>query len=357
MASRAAGSGTGRRRRGRRVGTAKLVAVAVAVSAITMITMTASAVITKASCSDKPILVNVAVSNDIAPAIQAVARAFNNQNLTADGRCAQVQITEGDSAAEAGQIDGQAPQAGLPQVQAWIPDSSLWLDIVRSYPVGAQNVQPTGQSVARSPLLMVTTASVAAKTHLFDSQPGWNALLPPFYGGPAASLGLAVDLPDPTDSSAGLAALVEIGRTLGTSQQARNAFTKFAYSVQVGPRPFWRSALQTFVQSTRSADRPCVTVATAGRWVYDRANLRARLIIKASPTRADAGTPGRTPYGDVPGAAAGRHRVRQLPADQERHGGGPVLRLSLARRRAGRHARRGGTHVAAASAGQCARRQ
>ena len=294
MASRAAGSGTGRRRRGRRVGTAKLVAVAFAVSAITMITMTASAVITKASCSDKPILVNVAVSNDIAPAIQAVARAFNNQNLTADGRCAQVQVTEGDSAAEAGQIDGQAPQAGLPQVQAWIPDSSLWLDIVRSYPVGAQNVQPTGQSVARSPLLMVTTASVAAKTRLFDSQPGWNALLPPSYGGPPASLGLAVDLPDPTDSSAGLAALVEIGRTLGTSQQARNAFTKFAYSVQATEDFDSASALQTFVQSTRPPfDRNAVTVASEQAVLaYDLANPRAPLDARyVTGTSRSLGTP------------------------------------------------------------------
>ncbi len=172
MSQRAAGSGTGRRGRSRRIGTAKLVAIAVAISAVCMITMTARAVITRASCSQTPVLVNVAVSDDIAPAIQTIARAFNNQNFRADGRCAEVQVTEGDSAAQAGQIDGQAALRGTTPIDAWIPDSSLWVDVARSYPLGAQNVQPTGKSVARSPLMLVTTTAVAAKTHVFDIPPG-----------------------------------------------------------------------------------------------------------------------------------------------------------------------------------------
>ena len=210
MALRAAGSG--RRERSRRVGTAKLLAIAIAVSAVCMVTLTARAVITRADCSDTPVLVNVAVSYDIAPAIETVARAFNNQNFTTSGRCVEVQVTEGDSATQANQIDGQAALGGLPNIDAWIPDSSLWVDVARSYPLGAENVQPTGKSVARSPLMLVTTPAVAAKTHIFDSPPSWNVLLPPSDGGPPASLGLAVDLPDPTDSSAGLATLIEVSR-------------------------------------------------------------------------------------------------------------------------------------------------
>jgi Ca-activated chloride channel family protein len=275
--SRAGRPGTGRRGRIRRIGTAKLAVLAVIISAVTMITMTASAVITRASCSDQPILINVAVSADIAPAIQSVARAFNNQNLTADGRCAQVEITEGDSSAQAGQIDGQATVAGLPQIDAWIPDSSLWVDVVRSFPVGAENVQPTGRSVARSPLMMVTTRQVAAQTHVFDLQPGWDVLLPPSYGGPPASLGLSVDLPDPTDSSAGLATLVEISRDLGNGAAARVAFTKFVYSVEATEDFDSVSALQTFVQSTQPPlSRKAVTVASEQAVLaYDRANPAA----------------------------------------------------------------------------------
>ncbi len=279
MSSRVPGSGIGRRGRVRRIGTAKLVAVAVAVSAITMITMSANAVITRATCSNQPVLINVAVSYDIAPAIQTVARAFNNHNFTAGGRCAQVQITEGDSAGQAGQIDGQSSPAGMPQVDAWIPDSSLWVDVVRSFPVGAQDVQPTGRSVARSPLMLVTTPPVAAQTHIFDSQPGWDVLLPSSYGGPPAGLGLAVDLPDPTDSSAGLATLVEISRELGNTTQARDAFTKFVYNVEATEDFDSASALQTFVQSTQAPfDRKAVTVASEQAVLsYDKANPHAPL--------------------------------------------------------------------------------
>ncbi|HUC22895.1 MAG TPA: hypothetical protein VMA73_09330, partial [Streptosporangiaceae bacterium] len=74
MASRAASSR--RRERSRRARTARLVAIAVGVSAVCMVTLTAKAVITRADCSQRPTLVNVAVSSDIAPAIQTVARGF-----------------------------------------------------------------------------------------------------------------------------------------------------------------------------------------------------------------------------------------------------------------------------------------
>jgi Ca-activated chloride channel homolog len=259
-----------------------------------MITMTARAVITRASCSDTPVIVNVAASDDIAPAVQAVARAFNNQNFTARGRCAEVQVNEGDSATEAGQIDGQASLHGTTPVDAWIPDSTLWVDVARSYPVGAQDIQPTGESVARSPLLLVTTTAVAAKTHVFDSPPGWSVLLPPAYGGPPASLGVSVDLPDPTDSAAGLASLIEVSRQLGLGAIARSAFTKFALSVESTENFDSASALQQFVQSTGAPFyRQSVTVASEQAVLaYDKANPGAPLAARyPTGTRSALATP------------------------------------------------------------------
>jgi Ca-activated chloride channel homolog len=259
-----------------------------------MITMTARAVITRASCSDTPVIVNVAASDDIAPAVQAVARAFNNQNFTARGRCAEVQVNEGDSATEAGQIDGQASLHGTTPVDAWIPDSTLWVDVARSYPVGAQDIQPTGESVARSPLLLVTTTAVAAKTHVFDSPPGWSVLLPPAYGGPPASLGVSVDLPDPTDSAAGLASLIEVSRQLGLGAIARSAFTKFALSVESTENFDSASALQQFVQSTGAPFyRQAVTVASEQAVLaYDKANPGAPLAARyPTGTRSALATP------------------------------------------------------------------
>jgi Ca-activated chloride channel homolog len=278
VAQRAAGSG--RRERSRRIGTAKLVAIAVAVSAVCMITLSAKAVITRADCSETPVLVNVAVSADIAQALQTVARAFNNQNITAAGHCVEVQITEGDSAAEASQIDGQAALNGLPTIDAWIPDSSLWVDVARSYPVGAADVQPSGKSVARSPLMLITTSAVARKTHVFDSPPSWNLLLPPAYGGPPASVGVSVDLPDPTDSAAGLATLVQVSRRLGNSATARAAFTQFVFKVESTENFDSVSNLQQFVATTRAPfNRQAVTVASEQAVIaYDKIAPHAPLV-------------------------------------------------------------------------------
>lgn len=239
-----------------------------------MITITAKAVISRASCSDTPVVVNVAVSYDIAQAIQTVARAFNNQNVTADGHCIEVQVTEGDSSAETSQIDGQAALGGMAQIDAWIPDSTLWVDVARTYPLGAQDVQPTGKSVARSPLMLVTTDSVAAKTHVFDAPPSWSVLLPPSYGGPPANSGLSVDLPDPSDSSSGLATLIEESRVLGNTAAARTAFTKFVFNAESTRNFDSVAALQQFAQSTQPPfDREAVTIASEQAVLaFDKAN-------------------------------------------------------------------------------------
>ena len=244
-----------------------------------MIAMTANAVIHKTSCSDSPDVVNVAVSYDIAPAIQTVARSFNNQNMTVGGHCVEVQVTGGQSAVEASQIDGQAALGGMAPIDAWIPDSTLWVDVARTYPIGAQDVQPTGKSVARSPLMLVTTAAVEAKTHVFQVPPSWSVLLPPSYGGPPTSLGVAVDLPNPTDSSSGLATLIELSRVLGDSQAARTAITKFVFNAESTQNFDSAAALQQFAQTTEPPiERDAVTIASEQAVVaYDKANPKAPL--------------------------------------------------------------------------------
>ena len=239
-----------------------------------MITMSARAVINRASCSNSPVLVNVAVSYDITQAIQTVARAFNRQNVTVGGHCVEVQVTEGDSSAEASQIDGQAALRGAAQIDAWIPDSTLWVDVARTYPLGAQDVQPTGKSVARSPLMLVTTDSVATKTHVFDVPPSWSVLLPPSYGGPPRQAGLAVDLPDPKDSASGLATVIEISRVLGNTAKARTAFTKFVFNAESTENFDSVAALQQFAQTTEPPfNRQAVTIASEQAVLaYDKAN-------------------------------------------------------------------------------------
>ena len=267
--------------------------IAVVVAAVCMITLTAKAVFGQASCTNTPLLVNVVASNDIAPAVENVANAFNNQNPTSAGRCVQVQVDQADSATEAAQIDGQAGRQGA-AVDAWIPDSSLWVDATRSYPVGAQIVQPTGQSVARSPLMLVTTKAVATETGVFTAPPGWALLLPSSYGGPPASTGISVDLPDPTTSAAGLTSLVQVSRQLGTGPAARTAVTDFALGVQSTENFDSAAALAQFVATTQPPfDRRAITVATEQAVLgYDKNTPKAPLdAVYATGASQPLGTP------------------------------------------------------------------
>jgi Ca-activated chloride channel family protein len=267
------------RRTKRRVSTGALVAVAVAVAAVVMVGLSAQAIAAHSSCTSRPVLMNVAVSLDLAPAVERVAQDFNRQDHIADGRCTQVQVTEATSAVVAARIDGQASKHGMPSLDAWIPDSSLWVDVARSFAPGAQAVRPTGIEVAKSPLVVVTPQVVAHETHVFDSPTGWNVLLPPTDGGPPKTLGLKVDLPDPADSAAGLATLVELSRMLGHGAAARASFTKFVLSSEATSQFADPTSLASFVATAEPPwnARPVTVTSEQAVIAYDRANPRQPL--------------------------------------------------------------------------------
>ncbi len=236
-----------------------------------MVGMSASAVIAHAACTNRPTIVNLAVSPDIYPAIQTVARSFNREDQVAAGRCVDVQVVQGDPSTVTAELDGQVSLQGGSPIDAWIPDSSLWIDVARSYAVGAQVVQPTSITVATSPVVIVTSQALARQTGVFSAGANWSMLLPPGYGGPPASMGLAVDLPDPTDSAVGLLAVIEVSRLLGQSTAGRQAFTKFEYSTVTTDEFNSAASLQSFVQSI--ALRKAIAVTTEQAVVaYDRAD-------------------------------------------------------------------------------------
>lgn len=253
----------GRRGRERNVSVALLAAIAITISAALMATLAAQAVVARNTCNDHPLVLNVAVSADIAPAIQHVGRVFNQENHQTAGRCVEAQITQEVPAAVASQVDGQASTAGLPAIDAWIPDSSLWVDVARTFPLGAQAVQPTGLSVAESPLMIVMPPAAAAQVPAFNSSVGWNFLLPGAVGGPSAAMGLRLNLPDPTQSSAGLASLIEISRLLGRGAAARTRFTNFVLLTQSSAQFDDPTSLAAFVtQAAPPLDAHPVTVTT-----------------------------------------------------------------------------------------------
>ena len=209
--------------------TSLLVALAIVVAAGLMAVLSTQAIMASSDCAEHPVLANVAVSNDIAPAVQKAAQYFNRLHREINGHCAVVQVTEELPATAAAQIDGTEPQHGMPPIDAWIPDSTLWVNQARAMPQGAQVVQPTGVHVAMSPLMIVMPQTVAASLGPVAKSIGWNFLLPQTAGGPPAADGVKVELPDPKLSAAGLATVIEVNRLLGTGQAAGENFTRFAF--------------------------------------------------------------------------------------------------------------------------------
>jgi Ca-activated chloride channel homolog len=274
VSSRARRGRVSRRGRQRHVRVGLLVAIAVVISGAAMAGLSAQAVMARTSCNDHPLAVNVAVSPDLAPAIQRVGQLFNRQHHQADGRCTVVRVTQEDPAEVASAVDGQASSAGLPAADAWIPDSSLWVDVARAYPLGAQQVQTTGITVARSPLMIVMPAVAAAQVPAFNNSAGWNFLLPSSIGGPPLAQNIRVELPDPTQSAAGLAALIEVNRLLGTGTAARTELTKFVFSAQSSAQFNTPTSLAAFVSlANPPLDAHPVTVTSEQAVIgYDKAN-------------------------------------------------------------------------------------
>ncbi|HVB45225.1 MAG TPA: substrate-binding domain-containing protein [Streptosporangiaceae bacterium] len=266
------------RRRKRRVRTKPWVFAALAACLALTVGRGAAQVVSSISCSSHYQLINVAVSPDIAPAIQQIAQVFNRQRHQAGGQCIAVQVNPEAPAQAAAQIDGEHSAAGQPAIDAWIPDSSLWVDKVRGYAIGAQTVNPSGFSVALSPLMIVMPQAAATKTAAFGKT-GWQLLLPRSAGGPVVPKNFRVDLPDPSQSAAGLATLIEMSRLLGPGQAARVKFTKFVYSATI-TSPFDDAASLTSLVSLAAPplDGEPATITTEQAVLgYDLANPRQPL--------------------------------------------------------------------------------
>ena len=244
-------------------------ALAGVIAATLLVAFGAEAVVSRASCTAHPAVVNLAASSDIAPAIEHVAKYFNAEHNNVSGHCAVVHVTSEQSATAAAQLSTNG--AGF---DAWVPDSTLWVDVARSSPAGAQVVQPAGLSVARSPLMIVMPRSVAAQMPAYGTSVGWQFLLPQRVGGPATGLGLHVQFPDPAHSTAGLATLIELQSLLGNGTPALAGFADFVFNVQVTPGTGSQASLASLASLARPPrdGRPVTIASEQAVAEFDRAH-------------------------------------------------------------------------------------
>jgi Ca-activated chloride channel family protein len=149
----------------------------------------------------------------VAPALRVAGDRLRGSRSAVDGRCIDVVVHDRDPAAVAAQAvqaaSGQAEASDLPDV--WVPDSSVWLDLVRARAPRTANVPATGVSVASSPVVIAVMRPVAAQLRAG----GWGRLLDRLSGPQP----LVVGMPDPTSSAVGIAALHGLSGAL-TRQKA-----------------------------------------------------------------------------------------------------------------------------------------
>jgi len=143
--------------------------------------------------------------------------------------------------------------------------------------------------------MIVMPQAVAADTHAFDAPASWSVLLPAAVGGPPAAEKIKVDLPDPTDSAAGLATLVELSRLLGPGAAARTSFTKFVLSSEATSQFDDPASLASFVSTAGPPfnSRPVTVTSEQAVVAYDRANPKQPLAAQYPSDTASStlGTP------------------------------------------------------------------
>ncbi|WP_433474449.1 substrate-binding and VWA domain-containing protein [Spirillospora sp. CA-142024] len=144
----------------------------------------------------------------LAPAALAAADRFNAARDAA-GQCASVRVVAGDS----GEVAGVFRTArGTPDV--WIPDSSLWPDLVGREAAGK------APSVASSPIVFAVSKATANRYRTELERRSWNAFQQG-HGTPAFHLRLS----DPERTGSGMASLLALQASSGSGKGALDRFT------------------------------------------------------------------------------------------------------------------------------------
>ncbi|MGH3067426.1 MAG: hypothetical protein ACRDMI_02435 [Streptosporangiaceae bacterium] len=282
-----------RRGRPRRLTLVIALTLAGVIAATLLVALGAKAVVARTACTDHPVVVNVAAADEVAPAIKHVSKYFNAQRVNVNGHCAVVHVVSEQPSTAAAEVSGLKSPSGHAGFDAWIPDSSLWVNVARSSPAGAQLVQSTGVTVAKSPLMIVMPRSVAAQMPAFGTEVGWQFLLPQRVGGPASALRLHVEFPDPAQSSAGLATLIELQgllqHQLRTTAKTLAAFTDFVFNVQVTKDSGSDGALATLASLAQPPrdERPVTIASEQAVAQFDRSHpsdpLSGRYPVQGAP--------------------------------------------------------------------------
>ncbi|MEU6021596.1 substrate-binding domain-containing protein [Micromonospora sp. NPDC048871] len=164
-------------------------------------------------CAGK-IELSVAVSTELAPAVDAAATEWEQNGAAVDGTCIDVTVAAADAVEVAAVVAAKhgATLAGVGQASGtavspdvWIPDSSTWL--LRLQTGGAAAFAPgNGASVASSPVVVAMPEPTAERLGWPQEEIGWTELLTRVNSDRPLKTGIV----EPTRDAAGLSGLLSL---------------------------------------------------------------------------------------------------------------------------------------------------
>ncbi|RFU88048.1 VWA domain-containing protein [Streptomyces triticagri] len=154
------------------------------------------------SCDDDAVRLDLVASPDVAPALTETAEYVRDNDVTSDGRCLDIRVTDREAYKVA---DSLRSGKGAPDFEVWVPDSSLWVEQASA---GDERVPLTAAgNIATSPVTMGMVPSAAKSLGWPEKKYSWAELTAAATAGDKLRLGAA----DPARSASGLLALTKIG--------------------------------------------------------------------------------------------------------------------------------------------------
>jgi hypothetical protein len=225
----------------------------------------------------------VAVAKEMAPAVNDTAQDFNSQKHDVAGKCVHASVYVADPAAVTTLLSGQGVSEGqTSQPDVWIPDSSLWADLVVSTPKGKNAVHPTNTSLAKTPLVVAMPKPLIerlAKTGILTS-PSWDNLLTAAGGMPGGAVTknqtlpanlIRLTVPDPVHTATGMSALMLTNELLASDPNKNTIFTGIVRTVQHAITPTVGAALTDFKPNARG-QYPVALATEQAVWQHNQGN-------------------------------------------------------------------------------------
>jgi Ca-activated chloride channel homolog len=274
----------------------------------------------KRSCANQ-VTVTLAAAPEITTALQTVAEQWTKAK---GGGCTSIVVDPEEPAAVAATVAGQRgatltglgqPDGRLAVPDVWVPDSTTWLDRVRT--VSPDLVPATTTSIATSPVVLAMPQPVAASMGWPKAPITWGTILQRM----AAGSGLKVGIVEPGRDASGLSGLLALRSVAAASGPGAQEATVAALRTLAAGRSALREDL--VAHFPRATDLPTLASSLAAAPLPEQTVLAYNANKPSVPLAAvyldPAPAPLNYPYVVMPGAqpasaAAARDLFAMLPS-------------------------------------------